>query len=860
MKYYPLLLMLIALATVSCKTSQQVATTTTPPTPSLVIENNIEEAPVYAPKTYGYKPSETRYHDLLHTRLELSFDWENRQANGKANLRLRPYFYATTEIVLDAKGFDIHQVQWVEESGNKDLKYTYDGNKLSIDLGRKLTRDDEFELFIDYTAKPYSRESNGGTAITSDLGLYFVNHDGADPEKPKQIWTQGETEASSCWFPTIDATNERCTQEIYLTVDKKYVTVSNGALVDQTEHDNGTRTDYWKQDKPHSPYLFALAIGEFAEIKDTWREKAVNYYVEPEYEPYAQLVFGNTPEMMEFFSTQLNYDYPWDKYHQIVVREFVSGAMENTGCVIFYDQLQHDGREHLDETNEDIVAHELFHHWFGDLVTCESWANLPLNESFASYGESLWFGHKYGKDYADHHLDKDLSLYLDESAEKQEPLIRYELKKPDDMFDRHSYQKGARVLHMLKNHIGEEAFWKSLERYLKSNEYSDVEIHELRMAFEDETGQDLNWFFNQWFLSAGHPVLNVGYEAGKNTVSVNVSQIQDLRYFPVFRLPLTVRITDSKGKATDFPVEMISQDTVFQLSYKGDVGNVVFDADRILVGEMTETKPMAWWVNQALYANNYKQEQEAIEELADYLDQDDAVDALLARLKDSWWATRQEALLVLQQYEGVRQRALYTTFLDLAQNDPRSDVRSEALGTFTNEAVFAFMDEKGLMGEVDKAIESGLKDSSYTVQATALAALTYRDGMRAYGLARKMETGRSSQILMITNLIMMQVGQPEDFERVLTNVKKMRTGQEKLQILQVMGGYLKKQSPENQSQGIQYLMEIAEHEEQWALRYGAAQSIGAFADQEGVQTFIKERVASEKNKQVKSLYQNMLKG
>ena len=855
MKFIHSLLVLVALASISCKGTREIAATPPPVVPTEFFAQDL--APSYSPKKHGYKPSRTRYHDLLHTRLELSFDWENRRAMGKANLRLRPYFYPASQVVLDAKGFDIHKVQWVAASGASDLKYSYDGNQLTIDLGRSLSREEEYELFIDYTAKPYEREANEGVAITSDLGLYFVNHDGADPDKPRQIWTQGETQASSCWFPTIDASNERCTQEMYLTVDDRYLTVSNGKLVSKTPNDDGTRTDYWRQDLPHAPYLFALVVGEFAEVRDTWRDKEVNYYVEKEYEPYARLVFGNTPEMIEFFSQKLNYDYPWDKYHQIVVRDFVSGAMENTGCVIFYDPLQHDAREHLDETNEDIIAHELFHHWFGDLVTCESWANLPLNESFASYGEALWFLHKYGKDYADHHLDKDLDLYLDESVQKQEPLIRYEHKSPEDMFDRHSYQKGARVLHMLYTYVGEDAFWRSLELYLKRNEYTDVEIHELRLAFEDVTGQDLNWFFDQWFLAAGHPVLDVSYETGKNTLSVSVSQQQDLRYFPVFRLPLKVQVTDEKGKHSLFPVEMITQDTVFQLAWQGTPANVTFDADRILVGEMSESKPMGWWVNQALYGANYKQKQEAIAELADYLDQDEAVDALIARLKDPWWSTREEALEVLRDYEGVRQNALYKTFIDLGQNDPRSDVRAVAISVFSDEEVIRYAMEKGMIASVDAMLEAGLRDSSYNVQATALATLTYRDGMRAYGLAREMATGRSTQILMITSAIMMQVGQEADFEQVLENIRKMRTSSEKLQLIQYMGTYLRSQNPGNQTKGIAYLMEVAEHDGQWALRYGAAQSLAAFPDREVVKKFVQRRVGEEKNAQVKAIYESM---
>ena len=168
-----------------------------------------------------------------------------------------------------------------------------------------------------------------------------------------------------------------------------------------------------------------MAIGEFAIVKDKWRGIDVSYYVEPKFEKYARMVFGNTPEMIEFFSQKFGVDYPWKKYSQVVVRDFVSGAMENTTATVHMEALQHDHRYHLDETEEDYISHELSHHWFGDYVTCESWANLPLNESFATYAEVLWREYKYGIDEAEHHLSGDFSSYFAESQTKREPLIRF---------------------------------------------------------------------------------------------------------------------------------------------------------------------------------------------------------------------------------------------------------------------------------------------------------------------------------------------------------------------------------------------------------------------------------------------------
>jgi aminopeptidase N len=295
-------------------------------------------------------------------------------------------------------------------------------------------------------------------------------------------------------------------------------------------------------DLPHAPYLFMMAIGEFAIVKDKWRDREVNYYVEPKYEIDARAIFGNTPEMMEFFSKKMGVDYAWPKYSQVVVRDYVSGAMENTSATIHGEFVQQTAREMIDRNNEDIVSHELFHHWFGDLATCESWSNLPLNESFATYGEYLWNEYKYGRDIADIGLESDLKSYLDESKMKQEHLIRFYYENREDMFDRHSYAKGGTILHMLRKYLGDDAFFAGLKLYLTNNSFKSAEVHDLRLAFEEVTGEDLNWFFNQWFLNQGHPKLSINYNWDAATMSqqITVEQLQDLNTTPLYKLPVPV--------------------------------------------------------------------------------------------------------------------------------------------------------------------------------------------------------------------------------------------------------------------------------------------------------------------------------
>jgi len=534
---------------------------------TLMILGNAPGSEKYVRDTY--RGSATRLHDLIHTKLELAFDWQKQHVLGKAELTLKPMFYETSELILDAKIFDFHSITM----NGKNLDYDYDDSKLTIELDKTYKRTESYTIQIDYTAKPNEGPSGGSQAISSDKGLFFINPLKENKVKPQQIWTQGETENSSRWFPTIDKPNERCSQEVHITVQDRFETLSNGLLIDSKKNSDGTRTDVWKQEKPHAPYLFMIGVGEYAVVKGSWKDKELLYYVEPEYEEHAEKIFNHTPEMLTFFSDILGYEYPWDKYAQIVCRDYVSGAMENTGAVVFGDFVQRTERELLDGNNNDIVAHEMIHHWFGDLVTCESWSNLTLNEGFATYGEYLWQEYKYGHEAAERKRIEDLNGYV-MTADRggTHDLIDFEYDDKEDMFDGHSYNKGGLIVHMLRSLVGDEAFFASIKRYLTAHEYTDVESHELRLAFEDVTGQDLNWFFNQWFFGKGHPILDVDYNivAADKKVVIKVSQTQDAEdNVAVFRLPVKTALYYESGKVEHHDLVIDKRYQEFEIPFTG---------------------------------------------------------------------------------------------------------------------------------------------------------------------------------------------------------------------------------------------------------------------------------------------------
>lgn len=705
--------------------------------PPVVVEGESAEAEeaeeAEMTESNPYRASAKRDIDLLHTKLDVRFDWKLQQVIGKATLTLRQYFYPSDKVILDAKNFDFQKVSF--EGKTTPLKYDYDGKQITIQLDRVYQNNEDIKLYIEYIAKP--EEEGGSAAITSDKGLFFINPLKEDPEKPQQIWTQGETENNSRWFPTVDKPNERCTEEIYITVEDRFKTLSNGILVNAVKNADGTRTDHWKMDKPHAPYLVMLAVGEFAVVKDKWRDIDVDYYVEPEYEPYARDIFPHTPEMLSFFSERLGVEYPWSKFSQIVVRDYVSGAMENTTAVIFGEFMQGTDQELMDnQQNELIVAHEMFHHWFGDLVTCESWSNLTLNEGFANYSEYLWLEHKHGKDAADEHWYNEAEGYKNSAANNAHDLIDFNYGDKEAMFDGHSYNKGGCILHMLRNYVGDEAFFKALQNYLSKNAFTDVEAHELRLSFEDVTGEDLNWFFNQWFYSKGHPELSVSYDYNDSdqTVTLHVEQIQEAEGYPeVFELPLTVDIYDASGKVQreKIRVNERSQDFTFKSAKQPALVN--FDADRILLGDVSYAKSDEEMVFQYQHAPKFMDRMEALTQLSDQEDKEAAA-VYTAALKDPYWGIRREAVA----NTNIADPAAMALVAQLAVNDPHSAVRGAAMGKM------AETEDKKYIPIFKEVIQ---KEKSVFVISDAASALYKLDPAEGLLAVQKLESTDNTNIL-----------------------------------------------------------------------------------------------------------------
>lgn len=727
-----------------------------------------------------YRETAPKINNLVHTKLDVRPDFSKSWLYGKAWLTLKPHFYPTDSLTLDAKGMEIKKLVLVKGNNQLPLKYEYDDLQLRIRLDKIYKANEPYTIFIDYIAKPNEfEEKHAKGDMLGIKGMYFINPRGEEKNKPTQIWTQGETESSSAWFPTIDKTNQKTTQELTVTVSNKYVTLSNGKLIGQKKNPDGTRSDTWKMDLPHSPYLFFLGVGDYAVVKDSWRGKEVSYYVEPEYGPVARKIFGNTPEMLSFFSKITGVDYPWVKYSQITGRDYVAGAMENTTATLHQEYAQQDARELVDGNHwESTIAHELFHHWFGDYVTTESWSNITVNESFADYSQTLWDEYKYGKDAGEAENYSGMRGYLQSGSENKH-LVRFHYGDKEEVFDQVSYQKGGRILHMLRKHIGDSAFFAAMKLYLSSNKFKSAEAHHWRLAVEEVTGRDMNWYFNQWYFGSGHPNVTIDYKyddaAGKVDVILNQTQKGKL-----FTLPLAIDIYNGTTKTRHHVWARNATDTFsFKYTKRPDLVNV--DGEKIMLWVKKDNKTLDNYIHQYKYAGGFVDRLEALQFAGQHLDDPKAVELVKSVLKDKYHVLRSSALSVVNVEDEKMAKDFEPIIADIAKNDKKSTVRAVAIGKL------------GQYGKPDYAnlFRDATRDSSYSVAGTALSALMSIDEATAMKIAFELDKKPSKGALK--NAIVSAKASSGDeslVEEILGSFMNMPVSQAKFSALESVGVYL----------------------------------------------------------------------
>jgi aminopeptidase N len=506
-----------------------------------------------------------------------------------------------------------------------------------------------------------------------------------------------------------------------------------------------------------------------------------------------------------------------------VVHDFVSGAMENVTATVHYEGLHQTSREMIDENHEDIIAHELSHHWFGDLVTCKSWGQIPLNESFATYAEALWINHKYGSYEADKHSEDDLKDYLNEADVKQMPLIRYRYWDKEDLFDAHSYQKGGYVLRMLHALVGDDAFTKSLSYYLKTNEFKTVEIDQLRIAFETITGKDLHWFFDQWFHRPGHPSLTINQEYNDIEHKLYVSLSQSPSYASVsdnpfykqpYKLPLDIDIYTTEGKLRQSVVFETSDTTLtFNLNVAPLLVNV--DAGKKLLCTKTDNKPLSQFVYQFQNAPLYKDKMEALNEFT-FLQYEDTLSARMMQvaLRHKYWAIRAEALEFIDINDNNK-KTLFPVIKQMALSDSSSQVRSSAVYKLV------LFNQEDVTPVLLQALHS---DSSYLVIAESLNSLNQIDNNLALQEALKLQNENNPVVNTAVMSIYAASSDTSIVEKLAEKVAAAK-GYYKFSALMVYGRYLSLLPSPIRSKWLMPLYSAAEFEKNWMMRYAAISTL-----------------------------------
>ncbi|MCW5832649.1 MAG: HEAT repeat domain-containing protein [Labilithrix sp.] len=642
---------------------------------------------------------------IEHIALDLALDFDARSVRGTATVRLRRVDPEAATIELDAIGFAIASV----ELAGKPARYVYDGARLLVDVGADV---DRAALSIAYSATPRK-------------GLYFLDADEHVPTRPKQAWTQFQEEDARHVFPCHDKPHAKMTTETRIRVPAGFYVLSNGALAGR-EAAGDHEVFHWKMDEPHASYLVSIVAGEFSELTAVapvrgdgadggTREIPLTYLVPKGREDDARRTFARTPEMITWFSELLGVPYPWNKYAQVVVSDFIFGGMENTTATTMYEHILLDERAALDVTSDDLIAHELAHQWFGDLVTCRDWSEGWLNEGFATFMEHVWREHHLGRDEYEYGVRNDLASYLGEATGRyRRPIVCQDYDAPLDLFDRHLYEKGGLVLHVLRVELGDALFWKGVSGYLRRHARGVVETRDLLRTLEDVSGRSLGRRFEELVHRPGHPELELqlSWEDGVLRCAAKQTQATADGVPSAFEVPIVLAVVDAEtGRERREKLRLAARADTFSIPCPTRPRFVVVDPEMRILGEVTVKAPADMLRAQLVEARTARGRWLAAQALGK-IDDPPTIEALAARLVDDaeFWGVRVECAESLGRLRAREGFDALVRARDVAHPKVRRAV-VDALGRFRTPAAVEALKPKAL------------RDESYLVEAEAARAL-----------------------------------------------------------------------------------------------------------------------------------------
>jgi len=685
-----------------------------------------------------YAPS--RDYHLQNVRVALHFDLDQRKVLGEVTETLSTIRDGVAHLDFDCSEITVSSAR----INGKDAPFTLHDDKLSVQLAQPAKIGAKFDVELKYEGKPTS-------------GLYFILPDKDNPHRARQVWTQGEAEDTHHYIPIYDYPNDRATSEMILTVPADWLTVSNGKLLSVQDAAGGQKTWTWRQSLPVSTYLISFVAGEYTQKKDSWRNIPVTYSVPRGTEDTLEPTFVHTKEMLDFFSERFGVAYPWEQYAQTTVDDFVASGMENVSATTLAtrDVLHAPLAGERPEGVDSLVSHEMTHQWFGDLVTCKDWTNTWLNEGFATFGDSLWQEHFYGKDAAAYAYWRKQNTWMQSRELYPIPIVTRNI---DDSVEYagNVYDKAGWVIQMLRAQMGDEAFFHAIKHYLETYRLQNVVSADLAKSIEESSGTNVDRFFDQWIYGAGAPRFTVRstYDEAQKKLSLNVKQTQKIEgRVGLFRVPVEVAVTTANGEKL-FPIEVSSADETFSFPLDGAPQMVLFDkGDRILKSVDFQKSPEEW-MRQLKTAQEVPDRADAAFALGNLHDNDAAVGALgEAAQHDKFWGVREEALRALGRINSPASRKQVLAALSNEQPWVRV-VAVEQLGKIRSDE------------EVAKRLQNLYKDDkAYSVRGATLQSLALDRAPNAESLLEK-AIGTSSPVDVIRKAGLRAMGSLADASAV----------------------------------------------------------------------------------------------
>ena len=637
----------------------------------------------------------SRDFDAKHYRIALTFDLDKKYFEGENQITLSPLRDEFKECILDAEELVVTAVL---DSRNNPLKFKQEEKHITVTFSKTYG----YGETVTFTVKYHATDPKSG--------LFF---DEESPTHPRMVSTVSWPDNAHHWFPCYDFPHDKVTNEMIITVKNKYKVLSNGKLISVKEDKkNGTKTYHWSQELPHSTYLFMLAIGPFAVIEDSLGSLPVTYWVYEKDVEDAKWIFKKSPEMIDFFNKIFGYEYPWAQYAQVTSPRMGGGA-ENTTATLLGQGVIHDKRAEQDFSWQRVIAHEIAHQWWGDLITLRTWSQTWLNESFGTYSDYLYTRHDKGEDEGAYDLLRKKSQYLREAHTRyMRPIVFDRYNRPHDNFDSHTYPKGACVLHMLRFILGDKPFFRTLKHFLHKHEFQAVDTHDFMTAIKEVTGQNLDWFFEQYIFKPGHPVFDISYTWDENSqkLKMKVVQTQDTSQgIPVYTIPVIIGITTPEKKMSE-KVWIKQKEQVFEFSVNTKPLLVRFDEGNYILKEWTFDKNLDELLYQ-LKNDDVIGRGWGASELAKFGDDSRATNGLIDRAQnDGFWAVRRSAVETLGM---LKKRENIDLFKEKCR-DQNSNVRVAALGILGN------YEDAELVSFFVKRFK---EDNSYLAQAEALRAI-----------------------------------------------------------------------------------------------------------------------------------------